>query len=58
MSEPQVIAHSAPDALETAKKAARSDGFAIKGVGRVDAVDMARDLWRVTLTVAVRTPQP
>ena len=49
-----VTAHSSADALEAAKAAAREAGWVIKGVSRVDAVDMSRDRWVVLLTVRER----
>ena len=49
-----VTAHSSADALEAAKTAAREEGYVIKGVSRVDAVDMSRDRWVVLLTVRER----
>jgi hypothetical protein len=47
----RVTAHSAPDALEAAKAQAREEGFVVRGVGRVDAVDLLHDVWVVVLTV-------
>lgn len=47
----RVRAHSAADALEVAKQTARSDGFVVRGVGRVEATDLAHDVWTVHLTL-------
>ena len=49
-----VQAHSSADALELAKAEARRDGFVVKGVGRVELLDAARDLWVVTLSLRVK----
>ena len=54
-----VTAHSSADALEAAKAAAREAGWLIKGVSRVDAVELSRDRWVVLLTVKPReVPTP
>lgn len=53
-----VTAHSSADALEAAKAQARSEGFVVRGVGRVELVNAAKDLWRVTLTLRVPEHRP